>query len=359
VVVDPPTLIRTSAEITPAWLTSVLRADGALGGGRVVDLDATFVGNGLMGVCVRAGLRTEGASDGAPTSVVVKLAAEDDDTRAFMGQVGYRNELCFYQHLAPTLAVRSPRCSFAAIEGDWFTLVLEDLAPAQPGDQLVGLTVEQVRLAVHELVGLHAPRWGDPELLAHPCLVASRAFGPDELQAGLAAVIPGFLERYADALTPEQVDFYARLAKGAATWMRARPEPTTVIHSDYRPDNLLFGTPAGGPPVAVVDWQGLGLGSGTADVGFIVGGALAVEERRTHEDALLREYHAALVAAGVDQSWERCRDDYRASLLSGLLTTIFGAMYGTRTDRGDAMFRSMAHRHAQQVLDLGADSLLG
>jgi hypothetical protein len=354
-----PSLIRTRDEITPAWLTAVLQADGALGTGRVVDLDATPVGNGLMGVCVRAALQTEDAPADAPASVVVKLSAEDDGARAFMGQTGYRNELCFYQHLAPTLAVRAPRCSFAAIEGDWFALVLEDLAPAQPGDQLVGLTVDQVRLAVHELVGLHAPRWGDPELLAHPCLVASRAFGPDELQAGLAAVIPGFLERYADALTPEQVDFYERLARGAAAWMRARPEPVTVIHSDYRPDNLLFGTAAGGPPVAVVDWQGLGLGSGTADVGFIVGGALDVDVRRAHEDALLQEYYAALVAAGVDQPWERCRDDYRTSLLSGLLTTVFGAMYGARTDRGDAMFRSMAHRHAQQVLDHGADTLLG
>jgi hypothetical protein len=134
----PPVLIRTRDEVTPAWLTTVLRADGALGTGRVVAVDAAPVGNGLMGVCVRAALQTEGAPDGAPTSVVVKLAAEDDGARAFMGPTGYRNELCFYQHLAATVTVRAPRCSFAAIEGDWFTLVLEDLAPAEPGDQLRG-----------------------------------------------------------------------------------------------------------------------------------------------------------------------------------------------------------------------------
>jgi hypothetical protein len=350
--------IRRRDEITPDWLTSVLQADGSIGTGRVVEIEGHTVGNGLMGVCVRCDLSVEGAADGGPTSVVVKLAAEEDATRAFMANTGYRNELCFYQHLAPTLTVRAPRCSFAASDDDWFTLVLEDLAPAAPGDQLVGCSPDQVALAVRESVGLHAPRWGDPALLAHPCFAGSAAFRGEELQAGLAAAIPGFLERYSDALDDAQVDFYERLAAGAAGWFHARPAPVTLAHGDYRPDNLLFGTAEGGPPVAVVDWQGLSLGSGLADVGFIVGGALEVDERRRHEEALLRDYRAAMQAAGVDRSWDETWDDYRRSLLSGLLTTIFGAMYGIRTDRGDAMFRSMARRHSQQVLDAGADEFL-
>ena len=40
------------------------------------------------------------------------------------------------------------------------------------------------------------------------------------------------------------------------------------------------------------------------------------------------------------------------------MTTIFGAMYGVRSERGDEMFVIMGGRHARQILDLGVDSLL-
>ena len=57
-------------------------------------------------------------------------------------------------------------------------------------------------------------------------------------------------------------------------------------------------------------------------------------------------------------SFDECWDDYACSLLSALLTTIFGAMYGARTERGDRMFELMGARHARQILDLGADRFL-
>jgi hypothetical protein len=40
------------------------------------------------------------------------------------------------------------------------------------------------------------------------------------------------------------------------------------------------------------------------------------------------------------------------------MTTIFGAMYGVRSERGDEMFVIMGGRHARQILDLGVDRLL-
>jgi len=61
----------------------------------------------------------------------------------------------------------------------------------------------------------------------------------------------------------------------------------------------------------------------------------------------------------VDYALDECWDDYARSLLSALLTTIFGAMYGARTERGDRMFERMGARHARQIIDLGADRFLG
>ena len=96
-----------------------------------------------------------------------------------------------------------------------------------------------------------------------------------------------------------------------------------------------------------------------SDVSFVIGNALAPDVRRAHEERLVRGYHGALVATGVSSySFEECWDEYAGSLLSALLTTIFGAMYGMRTERGDRMFELMGARHARQILDVGADRFL-
>jgi aminoglycoside phosphotransferase (APT) family kinase protein len=130
------------------------------------------------------------------------------------------------------------------------------------------------------------------------------------------------------------------------------------VHSDYRPDNLLFSHEET-PSVAVVDWQGFSRGSAMSDVSFLIGNALAPDVRRAHEEELVRAYHAELAASGVaSYPFDECWDDYARSLLSALLTTIFGAMYGARTERGDRMFELMGARHARQILDLGADRFL-
>jgi hypothetical protein len=164
------TVLQSHRQVTPAFLTETLRAAGWIADAAVVDVGVSTIGAGQMGICARYELQLDRAVDGAPRRVVGKFAAEDDAARAFMASSGYRNELCFYQHFASRVTIRAPRCAYATIEDDgWFTLLLEDLAPLAPGDQLRGCSVEQVDAAVRELVGLHAPFWDSPELADHAC----------------------------------------------------------------------------------------------------------------------------------------------------------------------------------------------
>ena len=96
-----------------------------------------------------------------------------------------------------------------------------------------------------------------------------------------------------------------------------------------------------------------------SDVSFVIGNSLTADDRRANEERLVHGYHDALVAAGVTgYPFDECWDEYGRSLLSALMTTIFGAMYGVRSERGDRMFVIMGGRHARQILDLGVDSLL-
>ena len=352
-------VLRAFDDVTPGFLTEVLRDRGWIGDAAVVDAPARTVGAGLMGICARYELHLDREVPDAPRSVVGKFAAQDATAREFMASSGYRNELCFYQHFATQVSIRAPRCAHAAIDDDgWFTLVLEDCAPMEPGDQLRGCSVDQVEAAVLELVGLHAPRWDAPELGTHACFADRASVAPELLVAGLQAVVPGFVDRYGAAFAPDEVAFYERFGEAAGIWFAARPTPRSLVHSDFRPDNLLFSREAT-PSVAVVDWQGFTRGCAMSDVSFLIGNALAPDVRRAEEERLVRTYHDALVDAGVSSyPFDECWSEYACSLLSALLTTIFGAMYGARTERGDRMFELMGGRHARQILDLGADRFL-
>jgi hypothetical protein len=347
----------TPDALTPEWLTAALTASGTLAGTRVVAADVRPLGTGQMCDSVRIGLRY--AEPGAgPASLVAKLPAADEGSRATAKAFrSYEKEVRFYQELADRLPVRTPRVHYADLDVATasFVLLLEDLAPAEPGDQLRGCGTDVAAAAVAELVKLHAPLWGDPALPRLEWLHGD----PEGRGALLGEVLPllwaGFQERYAASLLPHVLQagdlYFGRLSTG-----RAPDRVTTVTHTDYRLDNLLIG-PDG--EVTVLDWQTCGTGVGPSDVAYFLGAGLAPEVRREAEDQLVRDYHSGLVAAGVTgYAWDDCWLDYRRGTWAGLSMAVLASMSVKRTDRGDAMFLAMADRHAHHALDLDAADVL-
>ena len=348
--------------LDPDGLSAALHAAGTLDPSvRVTGVDMAAVGTGQMGDCLRLVLSYSGPTD-APSTLVAKLPSSDETSRATgMAMRTYEVEVRFYQQLAARLPVRSPVCHHAEIDlatGD-FLLLLEDLAPAEQGDQMAGCSVDAAALVMEEAARLHAPLWGSPELAGFDWAVRHSPESQDQLQGLLTVLWPNFVERYGDDLDDDVVELGHRFIAGLSAYYAHRPEPHTVIHNDFRLDNLLFGTEAGGPPVAVVDWQTVGIGPALLDVSYFLGAGLSVEDRRASEATLVRGYHEALLAAGVEGfGWERCWDDYRAFAFAGFHMAVLASMVVQRTDRGDAMFLAMAGRHGRQALDLDSEELL-
>ena len=343
-------------------LTTALQAAGTLPPDvSVTSVDQQAVGTGQMGDCLRLALGYSADVD-APATLVAKLPSSDETSRATgMAMRTYEVEVRFYQQLAARLPVRSPVCHHAEIDlasGD-FVLLLEDLAPAVQGDQVAGCSVDEAALVVEEAAKLHAPLWGSAELNGLDWAVRWSQESQDGLQAMLTVLWPNFVERYGDQLDDDVVEMGYRFIAGLPAYYAHRPEPYTVIHNDYRLDNLLLGTPEGGPPVAVVDWQTVGVGPAALDVSYFLGAGLSVDDRRANEEALVRRYHEALLAGGVEgYDWERCWADYRAFAFAGFHMAVLASMVVQRTDRGDAMFLAMAGRHGRQILDLDSEQFL-
>jgi len=354
--VTEPALLSDPDQVSAEWLTGVLRHSGALAEGVVASFEADDIGTGQVGCNVRYRIRYQPEGAGPPT-VVAKFASRDPSSRAAGVQtLTYETEVAFYRDIADTVDISRPHCHFAAVEPGTpnVILVLEDLAPAEQGDQLTGCDPALAELAVLEAAKLHGPRWGDPELLRVPWL-ASKAGGDGALAGAFAMLWPGFVDRYRATLIDESLTVGSSMAAAGAGWTPADPGPLTVCHADYRLDNMLFAPPGHPRPIAVVDWQTVRLGVGTSDVAYFLGAAMPPERRRECEKHLVTRYHEALTGYGIaDYGFDQCWEDYRRYSFGGFFMAVFASMLVQRTDRGDAMFMAMANGAAAQIVDLDA-----
>jgi hypothetical protein len=344
--VKPVALVE---ELTPAWLSAAL-------GRTVTAVDARAVGTGQMGTCYRLRLTGDPA---LPATVLAKLPTTDAGTREFLAG-SYGTEVGFYRDLAATVAVGIPTCAYAGIgEKGVFTLLLEDLAPSEPGDQIRGCTAAQAWDAVVNLAGLHGPRWSDPTLLDVATLSLPTVADGDLMDETFPGAIELTLELLGDLVSAEDAATLRAVAPLVGRWVASRPAPYALVHGDYRLDNLLF--PPAGPGVRAVDWQSVSVGLPARDVAFFLGTGLTTRDRRAHEQDLLAAYHTALADHGVtDYSFAQCWEDYCYGMLQVPLIVGYGCAYAaSRTERGNRMFAAMIERGCAAIRDLGTLAALG
>lgn len=365
---ERPSLRSTPDAMDAAWFSEVLRAQGH--DVRVRGVAYERIGTGQSADSYRFELEYVEAPSGGdaaagsgspPHRLIAKLPSADPTSRQ-TGHVhgSYGREIGFYREIRPTVAVPTPEplyLDFDPKDSD-FVLLLEDLAPARQGDQLAGCSHEVAEVAMDAIAGLHAPRWGDPTLRQHTFLS-----GLDEEGTGrrefFAMMWKGFLDRYRDRLDTDVRELGEAFCDRFERYARPHPGPRTVVHGDYRLDNVLIDDRDGTPRLSVVDWQTAALGCGTLDVAYFLGAGLLPEERRRHEEALVARYVDALATGGVAAyAFEEAWADYRWYSFAGVVMAIVASMLVVQTERGDDMFMIMAHRHGRHALDLDAIGLL-
>jgi hypothetical protein len=354
------------AAVTAEWMTDVLHRSGALPSDSSVasiSLEPLGAGVGVMGELARIRLTYNGAHDTAPTSVIVKSPTAAEVNRAQGVGLGmYEAEIRFMRELDADTPVRTPRVFLADIVSGTaeFVVVMEDLGHLVMGDQVEGVTPHQARDAVRTMADLHAGWWGKvqtPSMEWVPSVVHARI-------EGLAQMWPAlwmdFNAKFASSL-PEGgheageliAANYWKVMNKIAEW------PWTLLHQDYRVDNLFFDTD-NDEPVVVIDWQGIGRGPGIYDLCYFLGGSLTIDDRRNHEAALVQHYHDRLVQRGItDYSFERLWHDYRFGHLTSCSTAVLiGATFDLANERGLALVDALASRHFQAVVDHRSTELL-
>ncbi len=352
-------LVASPEEVTPKWLTSVLR-------GNDVDADVSSfeyerIGTGQVGMNIRFTLQYSSAGDDAPPTIVGKYPSPDPVSRETgTNTLTYLRESMFYQQVKPQVDIQTPVPLYNAFnpENHDFVLMMHDLAPAEQGDQLSGCSPEQAELAIRQIAKLHGPRWGDESLDELDWLNGSSQSEPTD-PAMVALLWEGFKDRYADRISSDAREAGEVLVANYAQYTAPFEGPRTIAHGDYRLDNMLFGSEAGGFPLAVVDWQTPAYGAGAGDVAYFIGTSVPRAVRPKHEQALLDAYFEELSKYDIGSySKEYLFNDYRRYALNGYAMAIFASMVVQQTPRGDDMFFAMADRSVDLAMAHDSISLL-
>ena len=163
-------------------------------------------------------------------------------------------------------------------------------------------------------------------------------------------LMPGYLARYQDTLSPLEVTATEGLLERLPSYQSLYAnEPPVLIHVDYRLDNMMFGGPY---PLTVVDWQSLSMGCPLNDVSYFLGTSLLTIDRQKEERALIRHYLEVLGSYKVDLKFDQAFDYYRNYAPAGMIMALIASMIVGETDRGNDMFMAMAQRSIAMSRDL-------
>jgi hypothetical protein len=281
--------------LSPEWLSAAL-------GLRWPGIEVTKVTPGPVVERVSTNARfTIECAGGVPEGLSPNLCgkgyfSEVGRVFAYVGEA----EASFYRDVAAATGMRTLTCVYADVNpADRHGVVItEDVMPqgAEFLDARSDYSPDQAAQSLGELAKLHAATWQNASL-ASAEWVQSR-IETYFLQRGVAD-IQGNFDNGIGAGVPKEaqdaqrlVDCMHRLAIEAP-----KAEPWSLVHGDSHVGNLYLD---GERRPSFVDWQMVQRGPWYIDVGYHLASALTVEDRRQHEQDLVRHYLDELTALGIE-----------------------------------------------------------
>ncbi len=291
---------RLEAVLDPAWLSSAL-AD-LPPSYRVTDVVVEEISTTVASK-IRFRVRAEGPEgEDCERAYCVKGHFDGGNLNSLGG------ETRFYRELAPLLDMRTPQAHYTGIDtARGRCLIVMDDVIAQGGRFLSAheaYPIDMARQTLCQLARLHAATWRD-----------EGAPVPDWLAPRMRQMVEGFPtpvlhELLNDGRGPDLPDVLrdAETLKEAVVSLSVVP-PVCVIHGDTHSGNVYvdrFGQPGW------LDWQVVQSGHWATDVSYHLATSLAVDDRRAHEEELLRGYLEELGHAGVaPPAWGEAWEHYR------------------------------------------------
>lgn len=305
-------------EVDAAWLTEVLRTSGAIGADNAVasvELEPFAEGLGFLSILHRATLTYDRDLPDAPETVIVKMITDLEVQRGIGESLQfYPRELRFYREVAQSAGFRSP-VAYAAMMAESsadFVLVMEDLSGIRQLDQEAGVAGPDAVLAAQTMARMHGAFAGkdlsDLETTFLPFdNPIYRAALPQIFEGGW----PTCKVEAAELLPPDVVAFGDRFGSLVPYFME-RFSGGTLVHADWRADNLMVDDATG--EMVVIDFQLVGTGIPTYDLGYFMSQSMEPETRAEHGQQVVDQYFESLAATGADFPVDELRDGLQLSM---------------------------------------------
>jgi aminoglycoside/choline kinase family phosphotransferase len=335
------TLPDQAGDVDAAWLTAALRAGGLATDASIINVEPEKVAEAvaLIGEITRFTLSWDREDPALPASLIAKFPSALPDNRALALAMGYYEcEHRFYDEVADGCGLRTPGCWFSGADAaaGRYALLLEDLGAYERVDQLDGASPTHAAAVVDSLADLHAAWWASAGLDRLPWLPDGlgdevRVYG--DLCSGSW---PAFAEATADIISDEDRAVAERFLEGYGTMIdRSLDAPHTLVHRDFRVDNMLFD---GDQPV-VFDWGSVAHGGALYDLAYFVSGSMSIEDRRAHGEDLLERYRRRLAVGGVEIDDADFLDWHAVGALFCLVVPILagGNVLDTRDEKGERL----------------------
>ena len=239
-----------------------------------------------------------------------------------------------------------------------YVRILEDLAPAKAGDQIRGSTAKETALALRAIANFHAYWWKNEKLEEFDWLTHSSTDSDSANRWVLEQyrkAFPTFVNKTGNLLTDAVKTFGEQLPERLIDNSQYGKPLRTLVHGDFRLENVFFGTSLGEPGFAVIDWQDISRGEGVWDVAWFIGGCLQVTpKRQAEEQQLLKIYHEALKANGVSEyTFDACWEDYRYAMLDYFVQAVLMVTsLNSENDRENRLARAVTERFIAAITDL-------
>ena len=337
-------------DITSEWMTDALRSSGIITTSSVTSIDAgdTAAGHGFTGQIARLTVTYDSYEEGAPKSIIAKFPSYDPAIRAAVtdSAMSYEREIRCYENLLGYVHLSTPLCYYSVYDAEsgGCILLLQDLAPARFGDNVGNPSREDIESAIRAIGMFHADFW-ESTRLADLDWIPGFAQDAEVRQRAFRQAKGPFLSTWSKFLQPTTIDIVERLGGSLARIRRqlSRP-PRTILHGDYRLDNLAFVGSEDGP--TVIDWQAASIGRSVADIAYCIVYCIDPKERRDLESELLKLYHSVLVVHGVrGYDFESCLEDYRLSIAANMMRTVrVGGTFDYSGERAQSLFRTILQR---------------
>jgi len=357
-------------DVTADWLSRGLQGSGVIRDCAVTDFTMEILGDqvGFNGeVAIIAPTYTP-PSAGAPASLALKIPTASKNR--ILGQtIGlYEKEIRFYRDLQPELSIRTPRHYYSALDvaddpdvilarlqgmnrlpiwmirgimalANWlvtgnprrYALLIEDLSGYRMGDQATGCSHDDIRQIIATMARLHGQFWVS-ESLGGMRWIAPYAVTSRIMQMRFLQGIDHYLADAGARLTPARRDLVGWLRKnGIALTERFGAEPATLLHGDFRLDNICFDDATG--EIVLFDWQTMLAGPGASDLAYFISATLPEDAAEAQVNELIGLYHRELAEQGVDLPRDRLRWQYEVGMLT-MLHRVLPTTYPDQMDLG-------------------------